>query len=64
MSIGKTIKKKLTTALKLKKRPRKTYPDMPEDPKELARAMFFPNDSKLKAKRQKEEARGRDGPRP
>ena len=30
MSISKTIKKKLNTALNLKKRPRKVYLDMPE----------------------------------
>ena len=54
---------KIVEKLKRKLKKRKVYPSMPEDPEELARAMFFPNDSKLKAKRQKEEARGRDGPR-
>ena len=54
MAIGKKIKKKLTTALKLKKR--RVYPDMPKDPKDLARAMFWPNDEKLKEKRREDKA--------
>ena len=47
MAIGKAIKKAAKAVLKK----RKTYPDMPEDPKALARAMFFPNDAKVKAQR-------------
>ena len=54
---------KIVEKLKRTLKKRKTYPPMPEDPKELARALFFPNDHKLKEKRQAEEARGRDGPR-
>lgn len=53
-----TVRKKITNVLKtvLKKRPKTTYPDMPEDPKDLARAMFWPNDEKLKARRRAQDA--------
>ena len=47
MAIAKAIKKAAKAVLKK----RKVYPDMPTDPKDLARAMFFPNDEKLKAQR-------------
>ncbi len=43
MPIGKTLKK---LARKLKKKPKPDWPDMPEDPTELARAMFWPNEQK------------------
>lgn len=42
---------KIMEKLKRKLKKRKTYPDMPEDPKALAKAMFWPNDHKLKEKR-------------
>lgn len=46
MSIVKKIKRTF------RKRAKADTPDMPTDPKDLTRAMFFPNDHKLKAKRQ------------
>lgn len=54
MAIAKAIKKAADAVLKKKKR--KVYPDMPTDPKDLARAMFFPNDEKVRAKRRAQEA--------
>ena len=58
MSILKTLKRRM------KKRSKADLPDMPTDPKDLARAMFFPNDAKVKAKRRAAEAkRGQDRPR-
>ena len=60
MALRKKLKKAVKTVLKK----RKVYPDMPADPKDLARAMFFPHDEKLKARRRaQEEERGRDSPR-
>ena len=49
-AIGKKIKKALTTVVKRKKR--RVIPDMPADPKELARAMFWENDLKRMEKEQ------------
>ena len=50
MAIGKKTKKALTTVVKRKKR--RGSPDMPADPKELARAIFWENDQKRLEKRQ------------
>lgn len=44
MSVEKKIKKTLTTAIKWKER--RVISDMLEDPKDLARAMFWENDRK------------------
>lgn len=51
MPIGKTIKKKLGSMLKKKKR--ESHPDMPEDAEELARAMFWPNEQKRREAQKK-----------
>ena len=55
MSIGKKIKKRIATALKRKKR--QDVPDMPADPKELARAIFWENDHKRFEQEQQKESR-------
>ena len=52
-TIGKKIKKRLAT-LKLKKR---DIPDMPTDPKELARAIFWENDHKRFEQERRKESR-------
>ena len=52
---GKKIKKRIAMALGLRKR--RVYPDMPSDPKELARAIFWENDHKRFAKERRKESR-------
>ena len=49
MALVKKIRKKIATAMQRKKR--QNIPDMPEDPRELARAIFWENDHKFFEKR-------------
>ena len=55
MALIKKIRKKIATAMQRKKR--QDVPDMPTDPKELARAMFWENDHKRFEQEQQKESR-------
>lgn len=47
------IIEKIKNALRKKKKPKETYPDMPDNAEELARAMFWPNEQKRREAQKK-----------
>ena len=54
------VKKLKQIAKKLKKRPKTHYPPMPEDPRDLAQAMFTLADKKLTARMERQQEEGQE----